>query len=287
MALLINTNIGSLNAQRNLNKTTQTLGKTFERLSSGLRLNRAADDAAGLNISTRMTSQIRGFNQAIRNTNDAISLIQVTEGALEETEAALQRIRELSVQAANDTLITSDREDIWDEVTQLVSEIDRISQDTEFNGQVLLGGTGTADLSLKFQIGADAGKTIDMTIQLANASGIGVGSTTVGSTGYVGGMTTTSAQTHANNMMTYVDTAISSVSDIRSYLGAMQNRLDSVISDLGSVSQNTSNARARIMDADIAAETATLTKASIMQQAGAAILAQANAQPQLALQLLG
>ncbi|MBF0622641.1 MAG: flagellin FliC [Magnetococcales bacterium] len=287
MALLINTNIGSLNAQRNLNKTTQTLGKTFERLSSGLRLNRAADDAAGLNISTRMTSQIRGFNQAMRNTNDAISLIQVTEGALEETEAALQRIRELSVQAANDTLITSDREDIWNEVAELVDEIDRIANDTEFNGQVLLGGTGTTDLSLKFQIGADAGKTIDMTVQVANASTIGVGAATVGSAGTINAMTTTAAQSHANAMMDYVDTAIGSVSDIRSYLGAMQNRLDSVIQDLGAVSQNTSNARSRIMDADIAAETATLTKASIMQQAGAAILAQANAQPQLALQLLG
>ncbi|MBF0622643.1 MAG: flagellin FliC [Magnetococcales bacterium] len=287
MTVNINTNIASLNAQRNLNKTSQTLGRTFERLSSGLRINQAADDAAGLNITTRMTAQIRGFNQAVRNSNDAISLIQVTEGALEETESALQRIRELSVQAASDTLITSDREDIWDEVVQLVQEIDRISQDTEFNGQVVLGGTAATDMSLKFQIGADAGKTLDMTIQAAEASKLGVGLATTLSGGDINGYTTSAAQEHANSMMNWVDTAISSVSDIRSYLGAMQNRLDSVVSDLQSVSQNTSNARSRIMDADIAVETAQLTKSSIMQQAGAAILAQANAQPQLALQLLG
>lgn len=285
MALVISTNVGSLNAQRQLNKTTSALGATFERLSSGLRINRAQDDAAGLNISTRMTSQIRGFNQAIRNTNDAISMIQVAEGALEETESALQRIRELSVQAANDTLVTSDREDIWKEITQLVSEIDRIATDTEFNGSQLIGDS--TDYSVKFQIGAETNKTIDLTFQTAGASAIGVGSAVVESATYINGLTQPSAQSHANDMIQFADTAIASVSDIRSYLGAMQNRLDSVVDNLQHVSENTSNARSRIMDADIASETANLTKNSILQQAGASILAQANAQPQLALQLLG
>ncbi|MBF0622640.1 MAG: flagellin FliC [Magnetococcales bacterium] len=285
MSLTVNTNIASLNAQRNLSKSTSALGKTFERLSSGMRINRAADDAAGLNISTRMSSQIRGFNQAMRNTNDAISLIQVTEGALNETESALQRIRELSVQAANDTLITSDREDIWKEVVQLISEIDRISDDTEFNGQQLVGDSTALDL--KFHVGAEADKTIDMTLNAAGASAIGVGSTIVGSADYVVAMTGASAQEHAEAVIGYVDTAIGSVADMRSYLGSMQNRMESIVANIDHAIERTSAARSRIMDADIASETANLTKMSILQQAGTAILSQANAQPQLALQLLG
>ncbi|MBF0622644.1 MAG: flagellin FliC [Magnetococcales bacterium] len=285
MALTVNTNVASLTAQRNLNKSTSALGRTFERLSSGLRINGAGDDAAGLSISTRMTSQIRGFNQATRNTNDAISMIQVAEGALEETESALQRMRELSVQAASDTLTISDRQDIWTEITQLVSEIDRIATDTEFNGTQLIGDSTT--LAVKFQVGADAGKTVDLTFNIAGASAIGVGSTVVESATYIGTLGTTSAQSHANDMIGYLDTAISSVSDIRATLGAMQNRLESIATNLAHVSEGTEAARARIMDADIAAETASLTRNAILQQAGSAILAQANAQPQLALQLLG
>lgn len=285
MALTISTNVASLTAQRKLNQTSSALGKTFERLSSGLRINRAADDSAGLSISTRMSSQIRGFNQATRNANDAISMIQVAEGALSETESALQRMRELSVQAANDTLATSDREDIWKEVTQLVSEIDRIATDTEFNGSQLIGDS--TDYSVKFQIGAEAGKTIDLNFDVAGASAIGVGSAVVESATYVGTLSTGEAQSHANDMIANLDTALASVSDIRSYLGAMQNRLDSIVSNLEHVSESTESAKSRIMDADIAEETAALTRNSILQQAGSAILAQANSQPQLALQLLG
>lgn len=285
MALMVNTNVASINAQRNLRQSTQALGKTFERLSSGLRINNAADDAAGLSISTRMGAQIRGFNQAIRNSNDAISMMQVAEGALDETESALQRMRELSVQAANDTLVTSDREDIWQEVNQLVSEIERISADTEYNGQNLLGtSTGIAKT---FQVGADANKTIVMNVNNAGASAIGVDSGNVLTATNMAALSGTDQQAQANSVITMVDNAIASVSDIRSNLGAIQNRMESVINNLEHVVENTSNAKSRIMDADIAEETAKLTKNSILQQAGSAILAQANAQPQLALQLLG
>ncbi|MBF0622645.1 MAG: flagellin FliC [Magnetococcales bacterium] len=287
MALTIATNVLSIATQRNLQRNSTELGKTFERLSSGLRINSASDDSAGLAVATRMTAQIRGFNQAVRNSNDAISLIQVTEGALEETENALQRMRELSVQAASDTLVTTDRQDIWDEIVQLADEIDRIATDTEFNDQVLLGSGGVAALTLTFQVGADANKTIGVTINAAGASVLGVGLNTVGSAGNISGYTQAEAQSHANTMMTLVDSAISSVSDIRSTLGAMQNRFESVITQVTAASEHTEASRARIMDADIATETANLTRLSILQQAGAAILAQANASPQLALQLLG
>lgn len=285
MSVMINTNVASINAQRNLRKTSDALGTTFERLSSGLRVNRAADDAAGLNISTRMSAQIRGFNQAIRNTNDAISMIQVAEGAVDETESALQRIRELTVQAANDTLVTSDRQDIWTEVNQLISEVERISADTEYNGQNLLGAS--TDIQKTFHVGADTDKTIVLNVNNAGASAIGVDSANMYTAASMATLGTTSAQSHANDMITQVDNAIASVSDIRAGLGAMQNRLESIVDNLEHVVESTESAKSRILDADIATETANLTKNSILQQAGAAILAQANSQPQIALQLLG
>lgn len=286
MSLTISTNVASLSAQRNLLSANKALGQTFERLSSGLRINSASDDSAGLAVATRMSAQIRGYNQAIRNSNDAISMIQVTEGALTETESALQRMRELSVQAANDTLVTSDRQDIWEEMSQLVNEIDRIADDTEFNGQVLLGSGDTTDLSLTFQVGADTNKTIALTIEAAGASAIGVGADSVGSAGDISGYTQAQAQSHANNLITLVDSAISSVSDIRATLGAMQNRFESVITQVSTAKESTESAKSRIMDADIAEETAKLTQLSILQQAGAAVLAQANQAPQLAMMLL-
>ncbi|MBF0367960.1 MAG: flagellin FliC [Magnetococcales bacterium] len=273
MAFAINTNVASLNAQRNLMKSTNALGTTFERLSSGLRINSAKDDAAGLSISTRMTAQIRGTNQAVRNANDAISLMQVAEGALDETSNALQRIRELAVQAANDTYIDSDRNDMQDEVNQLLSEIDRIATTTEFNDTLLLSGFTGKD----FHVGADAGQTIQVSIDNATtASLISNGGSDV----------IVSNQQSANATITRIDNALDSVSDIRAGLGALQNRFESTIANLTNVSENTSAARSAIMDADIAAETAALTRNSILQQAGTAILAQANQQPQLALQLL-
>ncbi|GAB0058797.1 Flagellin [Candidatus Magnetaquicoccaceae bacterium FCR-1] len=279
MSLSINTNLASLNAQRKLTGTTNVLSTTFQRLSSGLRINSAKDDAAGLTIATRMTAQIRGINQAMRNANDGISMMQVAEGALDETSNALQRIRELSVQAANDTLVGADRLAIQDEINQLLNEIDRIAVHTEFNNQVLLsGGWETAKV---FQVGAEAGQMISMTVDRTTTTSL-LSMTAVGAAGAIN----VSTQASANATIARIDRALDSVSDIRANLGAFQNRFEAVIANLGNVSENTSASRSRIMDADIAAESANLTRNSILQQAGTAILAQANQQPQIALQLL-
>lgn len=286
MALTINGNIAALTASRHLNNSTKELGKTFARLSSGLRVNSAADDAAGLSIATRMSAQIRGTNQAVRNANDAISLVQVAEGALEETENSIQRIRELAVQASNDTYTTSDRTDMWAEIVQLLSEVDRISSDTEFNDKNLLGTTG-GSFEATFHVGADAGQTIDITINDGTTSALGVIASNIGSAADISGLTTASAQLRAGSVIIAADSALDSVSDIRSTLGAVQNRLEAAINSLSNLSENTEAAKSRIMDADIAAETSALTRNAILQQAGTAILAQANQQPQLALQLLG
>ncbi|MBF0414631.1 MAG: flagellin FliC [Magnetococcales bacterium] len=276
MALAITTNLSSINAQKQLMKSTNALGKTFERLSSGLRINRSADDAAGLSISNRMTAQVRGTTQAIRNTNDAISLVQVAEGALNETTSALQRIRELSVQAANDTMTTSDRLDAQKEINQLLSEIDRIANTTTFNKSGLLSGAFST--GRKFQVGPDGAQTIQMSIRKATTlSMMSVAA---------GGTIKISTQNLANSAIGRIDRALDSVSDIRAKLGAYQNRFEAVIANLSNMVENTSAARSRILDADIAAETANLTKHSILQQAGTAILAQANQQPQIALKLL-
>ncbi|MBF0418861.1 MAG: flagellin FliC [Magnetococcales bacterium] len=280
MALMINTNVSSLNAQRRLTSSTNALGKTFERLSSGLRINRAGDDAAGLSISTRMTAQVRGTTQAIRNANDAISLTQVAEGALNETTSALQRIRELTVQAVNDTNRAADRTDIQREIKQLLSEIDRISTTTKFNKVALLsGGFATGK---KFQVGPDGAQTIQMSIRNATTSGLFSGTAGTGSIN----VSITNATGSFNKLIGRIDSALDSVADIRARLGAYQNRFEAVIANLSNMVENTSAARSRILDADIAAETASLTKNSILQQAGTAILAQANQQPQIALKLL-
>ena len=281
MSLSINTNVQSLNSQRALMRSTSSLGVTFKRLSSGLRINSAADDSAGLSIATRMTAQVRGTNQAVRNANDAISLLQVAEGALDETTNALQRMRELAVQSANDTNTSSDRADLQKEVSQLISEIQRIADNTEFNNQVLLSGgyAGAGATTNKFfHVGPDANQTIQITIASADATAIGVNALSIGSG---------AGQAGANTAITTLDTALNSISDIRASIGAFQGRFEAVIANLVNVSENTSAARSRIMDADIAAESANLTKNAILQQAGTAILAQANQQPQIALQLLG
>ncbi|MBF0146899.1 MAG: flagellin FliC [Magnetococcales bacterium] len=282
MALAINTNMASIGAQRQLQKSTNALGKTFERLSSGLRINRAADDAAGMSIATRMTAQVRGTNQAIRNSNDAISAVQVAEGALDETNNALQRIRELAVQGANDTLIAGDREDLQREITQLVYEVQRISSETEFNNQRVVNGSFATK---KFHVGPDGGQTIAVTVNAASVRALGVNSTNAKL--YSATMTATQMQSMANGLIGRVDSALDSVSDIRSNLGSYQNRFEAVIANLSSIVESTQAARSRILDADIASETANLTRNAILQQAGTAILAQANQQPQIALQLLG
>ncbi|MBF0191890.1 MAG: flagellin FliC [Magnetococcales bacterium] len=272
MSFSIATNVTSLTAQRNLMRSTHALTNTFQRLSSGLRINSAKDDAAGMAISTRMTAQIRGLNQAVRNANDGISMMQVTEGALDETTNSLQRMRELSVQAANGTLSSSDRMDLQKEVNQLLAEIDRIASQTEFNNQSLLNGDW--ETARAFHVGPDNGQNISMSVKGATATKLGVNGLLI------------STATAANTALATLDSALDSVSDIRAHLGAFQNRFEMVIANLSNVSENTAASRSRIMDADIANESAELTRNSILQQAGTAILAQANQQPQIALQLL-
>ncbi|MEO5363804.1 MAG: flagellin FliC [Magnetococcus sp. DMHC-8] len=281
MAFVVNTNISSMTAQRSLASSTNALSNTFKRLSSGLRINSAADDAAGLSISDRMTAQIRGFNQSVRNANDTISLIQVAEGALTETTSALQRIRELAVASANDTFVQSDRSDMQKEVTQLISEVTRIAVNTQFNGQNLLSGAFSA--GKVFHVGANSGQTIMVSITNMTARALGVSTDRINF-----GNSTTSAtnQVLAENAITIIDLAIKSVTNMRATMGAMQNRFEAAINSLSNVSLNTSNARSRVLDADMAAETAKLTQNSILQQAGTAILAQANQQPAVILQLL-
>jgi flagellin len=268
MALVVNTNIASLNAQRNLNKSQSLLNTSLQRLSSGLRVNSAKDDAAGLYTAQQMTADIRGSNQAARNAADGISLAQVAEGGLAEISNNLQRIREIAVQSANGTV--TDRTGLQAEVTQLEAENDRIIDTLQFNGTDLLGGTGGTNLSVTIQVGQDNGDTVTVS---ANALSL---TTAVVST-----------STGATAALTSLDTDINTVSTLRATFGAIQNRFEAVISNLSSFSENTTAARSRIIDADFAMETANLTKAQILQQAGVSIVSQANVIPQSALSLLG
>jgi flagellin len=382
MAQSINTNVASLNAQRNLNRSQGLMNQSLERLSTGLRINSAKDDAAGLAISERFTTQIRGLNQAVRNASDGISLAQTTESALGELTNNLQRIRELAVQSVNATNSASDRAALNAEVTERIAEVDRIAKQTNFNGvKVLDGSFGTAT----FQVGANVGETIsvslttdvtaaaigsintntaaaysmadvastDITVQFgdgttadfygsaviaadstvqeaataineANVTGVAAfvnasdqlqivnsnsgnvtftesGATgtdttgltsatatadeTVGATTTLGGVGVDTVA-NANFAIARIDSALTAVNGLRGNLGAIQNRFESTIINLQTVSENLSASRGRIQDADFAAETAALTKAQILQQAGVAVLSQANAQPQLALSLL-
>ena len=380
MAQTINTNVASLNAQRNLNRSQGLLNQSLERLSTGLRINSAKDDAAGLAISERFTTQIRGLNQAVRNASDGISLAQTTESALGELTNNLQRIRELAVQSVNATNSASDRAALDSEVTERLAEVDRIAKQTSFNGvKVLDGSFGTAT----FQVGANVGETIsvslttdvttaaigtintntaaaldftdvastDITVDFgdgttadlygsavvaanstaqeaadsinnANVSGVAAfvndtgqlqivnsnsgdvtftesgatGTDTTGLTGVTAVETAATATTlsgvgvdtvaNANFAIARIDSALNDVNGLRGNLGAIQNRFESTIVNLQTVSENLSASRGRIQDADFAAETAALTKAQILQQAGVAVLSQANAAPQLALSLL-
>jgi len=278
MALVVNTNIASLNAQRNLSKSQRDLNQAMERLSSGLRINSAKDDAAGLAISDRMTSQIRGLNQAARNAMDGISLAQTAEGALQETTNMLQRMRELAVQAANDTNTSADRSSLDAEFQNLIEEVNRIATTTAFNGKTMLTGSYATN-GFVFHVGANADQVISITIAGASAGALGSGGSTVD----VQNILTQSA---ANSAITVMDMAISDIDVMRGDLGAAQNRMESTISNLKNVAENLSAARSRILDADVAQETAEMTKNNILQQAGVSILSQANQTPQLALQLL-
>ena len=273
---VINTNVMSLTAQRNLNASQNDLSTAIQRLSSGLRINSAKDDAAGLAIATRMTSQINGLNQAVRNANDGISMAQTTESALGEVTSNLQRIRELAVEAANGTYSTADRAALDVEVQQRISEINRIATKTTFNGQnVLDGSLGSVD----FQVGANVGDTVAVDFSTIDATTATLG---------VNGISVTGADaTNANAAITAVDTALTSVNTARSTLGAVQNRFQSTVANLQSISESTASSRSQIQDADFAAETAAMSRAQILQQAGVSVLSQANAMPQSVLKLLG
>ncbi|MFO7173835.1 MAG: flagellin [Bacillota bacterium] len=267
----IQNNISALFAQHRLAATGAALDKNLERLASGYRINRAGDDAAGLAISEKMRSQIRGLRMAEKNALDAISLIQTAEGALNEVHNILQRMRELAVQAANDTNTDDDRTQIQAEITQLKAEIDRIANNTEFNTQTLLDGTFTGKV---FHIGANKDQTITLSIGNMSSTGLSVDSVDV------------SSQTGANDAIETISNAIDQVSSERSKLGAYQNRLEHTINNLRTAIENLTAAESRIRDVDIAAEMVAFTKNQILQQAGTAMLAQANIRPQSVLQLL-
>jgi flagellin len=273
MSLFVNTNVSSLNATRQLFTSNNNLSTAFERLSSGFRINTAKDDAAGLQISNRLTTQILGLDQAVRNANDGISLAQTIEGALAETTSALQRIRVLAVQSQNGINSSSDRVALQKEVTALKDEMSRIASTSQFGGVNVLDGA----FSSAFLVGANAGQTISVNVQRAGgfgASGLAVADTSV----------LTEAQ--ASAAMTAVTEAISIIDAQRADLGAIQNRFQSTIRNLSNISENVSSARSRIRDTDFAVETAELTRWQIIQQASITVLGQANQRPQSALQLL-
>ena len=275
MSLRIQTNIASLNAQRNLANATEKLGGSYRRLSTGLRITSAADDAAGLAISERLRAQIRSIQQSERNANDGISLTQVAEGALNEVNGILVRMRELAIQAANDTLGPEDKDTVDDEFQQIIGEIDRIAQATEFSGFSLLDGSNST-VSLHIGPGTMSGvDTIDVTLDSVRANDLALDTLSIGSAG------DTDAALNA------IDAAINSVSQLRGRFGSTENRLQSTISQLRIGAEKLSAAESRIRDVDIAKETADLTKNSILQQAAISVLSQANVQPQAALTLLG
>lgn len=275
MAAVINTNIASLNAQRNLGMSQANLSTSIQRLSSGLRINSAKDDAAGLSIATRMDSQIRGSNVAIRNANDAISYSQTADSALGSVTDTLQRMRDLAVQSSNATNNAGDRLNLNAEFTQLQAEVTRVTGNTKFNGNVVLNGTANT-----FQVGADTTDTIAVTGTDLTAA---TSKTAIAADATTNDVTTAAK---ASLAMTAIDTALNEVNTERATFGAVQNRFNSVVSNLQSRVENTSAAKSRIMDADFAAETANLTRGQILQQAGTAMLAQANSLPNGVMALL-
>ena len=288
MALTVNTNVASLSAQRSLGGSQNMLNTSLERLSTGLRINSAKDDAAGLAIGERFTSQVRGLNQAARNTNDAISLVQTAEGALKEVSSNLQRIRELAVQSVNATNSASDRDALDGEVQQLIAEIDRVASKTTFNGAELLDGTFSVQA---FQVGANAGDTITITkIASTDSGAVFVTAATLSAGGAVATVAATSVEVStaalASAAIATIDNALSAVNATRASLGAFQNRFESVVASVQTTSENLSASRSRVVDADFAQETANLTKAQILQQSGIAMLSQANSVPQNVLALL-
>lgn len=281
MALTVNTNVTSLNVQKNLGRASDALSTSMTRLSSGLKINSAKDDAAGLQIATRMTSQIRGQTMAIKNANDGISIAQTAEGAMQEQSNILQRMRELAVQSRNDNNSTDDRVALNKEFVAMSAELTRISTSTNLNGKALLNGdAGT----MTFQVGSNTGPDNQITLNLSakfDAATLSVDSATIAITG-------TSADIEANftKAITKIDAALGTINASRADLGAAQNRLTSTISNLQNINENASAALGRVQDTDFAAETAQLTKQQTLQQASTAVLAQANQLPSAVLKLL-
>lgn len=278
MGMFINTNVGALNANRNLNFNNTQMGKTMEKLSSGYRINRAADDAAGLAISEKMRFQINGLSQAQRNAQDGISLIQTAEGALTEVHSMLQRLNTLANQAANGTYDETDRAKIQLEVDELVGEISNIAKTVNFNGIQLLD----SNAEVKFQIGSDADTTISIQLAQLRPEDLGSGTVKLNALSVTG----TNAD-NANAAIEAIKAAIETVSEQRATFGAVQNRLEHTVNNLGVMVENLSASESRIRDADMATEMTAFTKNQILVQAGTAMLAQANSAPQSVLKLLG
>ncbi|MNB88216.1 Flagellin [compost metagenome] len=271
MGMFINTNVGAINANRNLNFNNTNMSKTMEKLSSGYRINRAADDAAGLAISEKMNYQINGLNQAQRNAQDGISFLQTAEGDLTEVHSMLQRMNTIANQAKNGTYVTTDRNKLQLEVDQLLTEINRVTNNSKFNGVNLLNTTAAVD----FQIGVTKGETLTVKLSKNGTTALKIDTIKVDTV------------TNAGNAMSAIAAAIDTVSTNRAQLGAYQNRLEHTINSLGVTSENLSAANSRIKDADMATEMTAFTKNQILVQAGTAMLAQANSAPQAVLKLLG
>ena len=307
MALYVNTNVSSINAQRKLTNATNSLNVSYQRLASGYRINSAKDDAAGLMISDRLTSQINGLNQGNRNANDGIALAQTIEGALDETTNMLQRIRTLAVQSSNGTNASQDREALQQEVDQLCAEINRIAKDTTFAGEQILDGAGEGLIpdngNLIFHVGSNKdnritlewneGFTISGIAEIAGNITISNLVTANQSRGMYQPVANSNAhfdirtQCAANNVIALIDSFVQAVDSKRADLGAIQNRMEATIRNQSNISENESDARSRIRDTDFASETAALTQNNIIQQASQTVLAQANQRPTIALSLLG
>jgi flagellin len=292
MSLVINTNVASLNAQRSLSASGAELRTAMERLSSGKQINSASDDAAGFAIAERMTSQIRGLNMAAKNAGDGLSMLSTIENATNDVTDMLQRIRELAVQAVNDTNSSDDRGYLQAEVTQLVAEINRVADDTQYNGRkvfVDFVGSGSGNSAVpggKIQVGTEANQTIDFTIESIDTTAFSLSTSSGSGDSLVRtSVLDLSTSVGASNALGLVSDAIEKVAGNRAEYGAVQNRLEYSVSNLLNVAEYTTAARSRIEDADFAAESARLSKAQVLQQSGTAMLAQANASQQLALSL--
>ena len=294
MSIVVNTNIGSLNAQRSLAESSRELATAMERLSSGKKINSAADDAAGFAIAERMTAQVRGLNMATKNANDGLAMLATIENATNDVTDMLQRVRELAVQAANDTNSATDRQYLQKEVDSLLNEINRVSSQTVYNNQEVLDGSQAGTL----QVGTEAGQTISFAIDSIDTDTLNLTTgaftaATASAAATVNGASTTGVSTisvltatGAADALTKISTAIEQVAADRAGYGALANRLEYTVSNLMNVAEFTTSARSRIEDADFAAESARLAKAQVLQQTGTAMLAQANASSQLAVQLI-